>query len=237
MQANNLNINFLNQFHQECIGYPGKKVQQFKTLLFRQFAGRKHEISRLAPSVEQKLEDSEVICRLMTQLENENIPDYCRLSNIARKIKRQVSSYVTNEHFTTKYFKMILRISEPFIRLIDDFHEKAQQGLLNRLKALHKAEKNLTKNTSVRSDQADDLILIMEQFLDHLYDYYNDFNSCIDKDSDGLKGTAVTTYLEQYMINLVSLIEKLMYDTKSTQTLLQSWKTRLAKRELQAIYN
>ena len=237
MQANNFNIHFLNQFHQECIGYPGKKAQQFKTLLFRQFAGKKHEISRLVPSVEQKLEDSEVICQLMSQLENENIPDYCRLSNFARKVKRQVSCYVMNEHFTTKYYKMVLGILDPFIRLVDDFHDKAQRVLLNKLKALHEVEKNLTKNTFISSDETDDLIVIMEQFLDYLYEYHNDFNSCIDKDSDGLKGVAVNTYMEHYMINLVSLIEKLMYDTKSTQTLLQCWKTKLANRELQAIYN
>ena len=237
MQANNFNIHFLNQFHQECIGYPGKKAQQFKTLLFRQFAGRKHEIPRLVPSVEQKLEDSELICHLMSQLEHENIPDYFRLSNFARKFKREVSSYVISEHFTTKFYKMVLGMLESFIRLIDDFHEKSQQLLFNRLKVLHKAEKDLAKNTSISSDEANDLILIMGQFLDYLYDYYNDFNSCIDKDFDGLKGTGDTTYREQYMLNLVSLIEKLMYDTKSTQTLLQSWKTQLSSRELQAIYN
>jgi hypothetical protein len=237
MQANNFNIHFLNQFHQECIGYPGKKVQQFKTLLFRQFGGRKHEISRLVPSVEQKLEDSEVICRLMTQLENENIPDYFKLSNFARRFKRDLSSYVMNEHFTTKYYKMALGILEPFIRLIDDFNEKTQQLLFNRLKALPKAEKHLAKNTSISSEEADDLIVIMGQFLDYLYDYYNDFNSSIDRDSDGLKGIAFPTNMEQHMTNLVSLIEKLMYDTKSTQTLLQGWKTQLANRELQAIYN
>ena len=77
MQTNNFNIHFLNQFHQECIVYPGKKVQRYNTLLLRQFAAKKHEIPGLVPSVEERLDDSGIICRLMTQLENENIPDYC----------------------------------------------------------------------------------------------------------------------------------------------------------------
>ena len=237
MQTNNFNIHFLNQFHQECIVYPGKKVQRYNTLLLRQFAGKKHEIPGLVPSVEERLDDSGIICRLMTQLENENIPDYFRLSMFGRKFKRQVSAYVMNEHFTTKYYQTILGILEPFIRMIEDFHREAQQVLLNRLKTLHRAEKNVTENTSISTAEADDQVIIMSRFLDYLYDYYNDLNSCIHKDSDGTKGITVTTYMEQNMINLVSLIEKLMYDTKATQTLLQYWRTQLANRELRGIYN
>ena len=204
MQTNNFNIHFLNQFHQECIVYPGKKVQRYNTLLLRQFAGKKHEIPGLVPSVEERLDDSGIICRLMTQLENENIPDYFRLSMFGRKFKRQVSAYVMNEHFTTKYYQMVLGILEPFIRMIEDFHREAQQVLLNRLKTLHRAEKNVTENTSISSAEADDQVIIMSRFLDYLYDYYNDLNSCIHKDSDGTKGITVTTYMEQNMINLVS---------------------------------
>ena len=237
MPSNNFNIHFLNQFHQECIVYPGKKVQRYNTLLLRQFAGKKHEIPGLVPSVEERLDDSGIICRLMTQLENENIPDYFRLSMFGRKFKRQVSAYVMNEHFTTKYYQMVLGILEPFIRMIDEFHEEVQQVLLNRLRALLKAEKHVVENISISSEEADDLVTIMGRFLDYLYDYYNDLNSCIDRESDGLNRIAVTTYMEQYMVNLVSLIEKVMYDTKSIQSLLECWKRQLENRELQVIYN
>ena len=132
---------------------------------------------------------------------------------------------------------MVLGILEPFIRMIDEFHEEVEQVLLNRLRALLKAEKHVVENISISSEEADDLVTIMGRFLDYLYDYYNDLNSCIDRESDGLNRIAVTTYMEQYMVNLVSLIEKVMYDTKSIQSLLECWKRQLENRELQVIYN
>ena len=237
MQANNFNIHFLNQFHQERIVYPGKKEQQYENVMFRKFAGGKKETPVLAASVERKLHDSAIVCRLITNLENENLPDYFRTSSIARNLKRQVSSYIKVKPFTTKYYKMVLGLLEPFIGLIDDFQEKSQQILLNKLRALQTITTNKTNNTAAYSEEIEDVALVMERFIDQMYDYYNDFNCCVNKESEGLKGVTVTTYMEQYITKLVSLIEKIMYDTRSTQTLLQSWKVELARRELQMIYN
>ena len=193
MSSNNFNIHFLNQFHQKSIAYPGKKEKQINKLLFRQFHGKKDELTGLAAVLEQKLDDSKILSRLITQIENQNIPDYFRLSHSARELKRNIAAYVVTEPFTTSYYIRVLGVLKPFIRLIEDFHEKAQQRLLNRLKAANGPEESTRNYTSFRSQEADELSGIFERFLDHQYDYYNDLNSCIDRDADGSKGVTVTT--------------------------------------------
>ena len=237
MQANNFNIHFLNQFHQEDIVYPGKKERQYKNVLFRQFGERKNEIPFIVPAVERKLDDSAIICRLISNLENETLPDYFRMSSFAHNLKRQVSSYMTMEPFSTTYYKTVLGLLQSFICLINEFQEKAQQKLLVRLKTFQTVTGNKTNNTTALSEEIDDFVIVMSRFLDGMYDYYNDFNCCVNKESEGLKGVIVTTYMEQYLVKLVALIEKIMYDTRSTQNLLASWKLRLSRRELQRIYN
>jgi hypothetical protein len=228
-------IHLINHFRKEHPDYPCKKEQQFNNLLFRKFSGKKNEICRLSNVLEQQLNDTGIICRLITQLENENIPDYFRLSSFAYSFKRQVYSYIRQEAFTSTYYTTVLNVLKPLCQLIDEFQHELQTLLIG-LKALQNNRPNTNRDLS-SSEELDVVMTVIEQFLDDLYDYCEDLNSIINNESQGYKSITVTTHVRQYISKAVSFIEKLTGNMKQTQALLESWRKRLNRRKVQETYN
>ena len=70
---------FLSNFRGGAINYPGQ-LKTYQNILYRQFAGAKDVINHLAQSLSEKLDDTEIIKRLISQIETKNIPAYFTVS-------------------------------------------------------------------------------------------------------------------------------------------------------------
>jgi hypothetical protein len=190
----------------------------------------------LSKVLEQKLNDTAIIDRLVKDLENQNIPDYFRLSSFSHSLRRQIYSYIRTDVIITNYYKTVLDILNAFTELINDFQEKVQKNLLSKLKRLQTNVAGNNKQWS-SSEETEVAIIVIGKFLDELYDHYEDFSHIINSESRDFKSVTVTTHMQQYLLKLVSFIEKLIQDLTSTQKLRTSWGQRIIKRELQEVYN
>ena len=108
---------------------------------------------------------------------------------------------------------------------------------MKKVKATSTNEASDNETGSIDSDDVDDIITVIEKYLDEILIYYENFNAFSYEKSRDTRGVTVTTQMEQSLSELITLIEKLIFATGSTLTSLKSWKIQLADREIQEIYN
>src|SRR5688572_9272702 len=124
MQHSYFSKQFADQFKQETLIYPGFGEEQFRHLLFRQFAGKDNGIRMMGNELVEKMSDAAIIKSLMVQLGRKNIPDAFMLSSLVQGMYEVFYSYVQHEPYDAPYFQELLNILQPFYLLIGSAQEK-----------------------------------------------------------------------------------------------------------------
>lgn len=182
----------------------------------------------------RNMTEKALIVRIINQLESDYTTNYILLQRYAHNLGKQLSAQIRKEPGTSTCCSRLLSVVQPFLLLINSFHEKAQKDLLENLKSIA-ANKKRPINTT--SDDVNDIMVLTGRFSDSLIDYCEAFDSFLYNESQNTCGVAVTTYIEQYLLQLANLLERLFSSITATQRLLNSWKLQLAYRENQELYN
>lgn len=234
MQHLHLNTRFINQFRFNHIIFPCSPEKKYRQYRFRQFTGRKNDIVLLGKYFVENPTDAAVVAQLAKQLEKEYGASYTLLARYAQNLEKLLLARIRKEPLTSICCSRLLSVVQPFLRLINSFHDKAQKELLKNLKVIL-ANKTYPVDTS--SHEVDDIMEVTGQYTDALLNYNDTFNSFLYNESQNTCGVAVTTHIEQHLLQLTTLLEKLLLAIESTQRSFKSWKRQLARKEKQELYN
>lgn len=234
MQHLHLHKRFINQFRFNHIIYPCREEKQYRQFRFRQFAGPKNEIKGIGKFFVRNMTEKALIVRIINQLESDYTTNYILLQRYTQNFAKQLSAQIRKGPGTSTCCSRLLSVIQPFLLLINSFHEKAQNELLENLKSIAANKKRPVDTTS---DDVNDIMLLTGRFSDTLVDYCETFDSFLYNESQNTCDVAVTTYIGQYLLQLANLLERLFSSITSAQRLLNSWKVQLAYRENQELYN
>ena len=87
------------------------------------------------------------------------------------------------------------------------------------------------------SDDVDNIMLVSGKYMISLLEYCEAFHSFLNDEAENKCGVALSTELEQYLLQLTSMAEKLVDAVGATQGCLKLWKLRIADREECQLYN
>lgn len=121
--------------------------------------------------------------------------------------------------------------------MINTFQEEVQSNLLTKLNDLVSNNVNSEITKFFFSDDVEDIQVKLEQYLDEIRRHYDDFNMLLPQELDKPGTIRITYIVEQSLLKLLMLLERLIVNIESTNALLEEWKGRMVSTELQQVYN
>lgn len=237
MENAHFDKNFLHQFRQDYIVYPCSDEHLYRDFLVRQFAGAEHEIPVIGDWLSGKTNSLHAGSGLISNMRKKDLPATGRLLRFVRDFNRFLCSCAGKEPFTAQYYHLLLADLKPFFSLMRSFREKLRLALLDKTAALL-ADK--THPDSARNFFDKDLDIIrseMDEYTGQIWKYYDYFNYLLKEESGNGRAVAVFSQVEEYLIQLISLTEKVLISTELTQSMLGRWQEELTGLEMQALYN
>lgn len=237
MKKGPLNKDFIPRPGQEdLIYYPFAGERQFQNFAYRQYAGGKKE-KKLLAKYYTITGNEYIINRLITRLENESFPGFSRISSFIQQFQKVLHTGIRDEPYTSGYFNSLLTVLNPFQELVTIFREKVQTTLSDWLNSRGINKLNTNGSADIESKDVDAIITMMEQFTEELLPYYDKLNAFLDRESRGNAATAVSTLIEQFLVHLITMLEKAFMNAEIIRGWLESWKNRLMLCEMQEMYN
>lgn len=237
MRNNPITTDFTKQFRQEYIAYPGSEEKLYSNFFFRQFAGGRNETAIIDISLEEKMSDENIVNYLFKKLRKKDLPDFTRLLCFMQIFQKKISSYTKKEPYSSLYYQQLLGSLGQCISLVSSFHEQIQKDLVDQLK-IHTQNRLASGNAKyLNSGDIDIFLSEIEIFLNQVQKYFIHFNSLLQQESANCERISVTSRIEQYFLELVTFIERIILDTTSTSSQLVKWQIKLATRETEELYN
>jgi len=117
------------------------------------------------------------------------------------------------------------------------FQEKIQKSLLNRLKILMMNKRDTRNAAYFYNGDIDDIWVEIEEYSDRIRQYSEHFNMLLQRETNNCRDITVTSQVEQYLIQLIALIEEVILANDTTQSQLEEWQMQLLSLENQEINN
>ncbi len=233
MSSHHLNNSFIKRFQDKPV-HLGITEKRYNDLLIHQFTGDNKDILPLLSPLAGKLNDNEIVQRLMSKLIRKDIPATKCMLCFIQYLQHKLKNYDPEEPYTSRFCAMLQVEFTTFHSLIEAFQEKILIALLRILEIVN--SKKATATGTIYGEDVCNVSGEIECYLDLVGKYHDYFNMLWQKE---LQRAAITVLSDigENLSYLTDKIEKVLAESGNTKYLLKKWKTKLINRELQQTYN
>jgi hypothetical protein len=228
MRDNSFNKSFLNNFRPGDEILPFAEERQYKGLFFRQYKGSKKEIPFLGESLIYKIDEADISRKIISKIEKEDIPVLQQISGFVYGFRQIIQSFAGREPFCSGYYQKLQFLLNPFYSVISSYKENTLKKVKHTL--IHTDAQTIYRQSTATCHE-------MEEFSKRLRKYYDRFDFLLRGQTPGCSNVATVSRMEQYQRQLVTLLEKALVITHSTELLMKKTNDPLSDLELQELYN
>lgn len=238
MSTEPFSIAFARQFRQEYTLYSATEEYQHGSLLFKQVTGELAAIGPLAALVAKKLHNAQLINRIITKLENEDIPQANYLCAIINSMSNEFNAYVEHEPYTARYYNDLIAMLDSFQKIADAFEKDVCEEVAGNLKHIYTAIDEQHSTVDIDDNYANTITEQIDFYLKNMLGYYNHFITIWQNEADNnQKGPRLTTQVADHLSELIAVTELVIASMENTRELLLTWDAHMHMSEMQELFN
>lgn len=237
MSKLHLHKSFLRQFHEDPVVSPTPEKFRYQHLNYRSFNGKHREVRLLYRSLSGRLNDEQIVQRLMEKLTKEVVPHAKKMSGCARQLFQIFTVYSDLQPYSACYYSTLLSELKIFTALTEHFKSRMQNHLIGFLENISSETTLKEESTACYTEDIRSLRHLTKVSLNQIEDIYDRIDLIVGKESQNEKAVTVASRIGEFLRHLLSLTENLIFSTRDTLNLLGKWEKRMLKREMQEIYN
>lgn len=228
------NTDFIRDLRKLNLQSTWKAQDRFDQLLLSHYSPDKSDLFLMIDLLKDRLCYHDTMNEMVYQLEMELVPAGNRLTAYLQKITIIFSDYCSSEEDSSPYLKEILATLIPLLVMVNGSCQQ-QDMFCDRLwDVLANPEEHLQEDLSTDlTDELED----MEKFVRELEKHYEMIWKLMDREKALILPLSVMTPVEQYLIKLLDLIERLMQPANNCTIQLSNTCLEIKAMEVQAEWN
>jgi hypothetical protein len=237
MSFNYFGKDFAKQFKYESDLYSQTPEYHHGNLLVKQFTGNYDELNTLGDELAEIFFNSKLISLIVCTIRNEAIPTTSQLYKLITEIKGNFEYDLQLEPYTAHYYKDHIAMLDSFAQLINSFRKYLDENVNSQLFRfqlyIHTAENSYVAESSSLTEITEQ----MEFYLKNILSYYNYIIVACQYESSNGNGVDLTTYMADYLHDLIIKSEETIACIEDLRTLILTWVAEIGIRDDQEIYN
>jgi len=185
----------------------------------------------------KEIDHSSIVGDLIRRLKNEDISSTRKLFKFAHKMLVKFSYCVENESYTAKYYKKLLCTLESLLSVLKTYQGNIQLPLLRTMNSYLTGNGHSAEGTPLCSEDLAAIQVLQIRYADEIHRLYEDFKILFEMESDKKYPVKILSRVEYYLLKLMTLLERSIFNANFLGKRLQEWNVRLIRKENQELYN
>ena len=238
MSHNYFGKDFAKQFKYDCELYSPTPEYHYGNLLVKQFTGNYEELNTLGEELAETFFNTKLIYQIVCTIRNEAIPTASQLCKLIAEIKSKFEFDLQLEPYIAHYYNDLIAMLDSFAELINSFRKYIDEQVNSQLIKYH-LDILATENSYIaESSSLLEVIDQIEFYLKNILSYYNYIIVTWQYESNNnSKGIDLTTYMADYLHDLIIKAEETIACIEDLRTLILVWEAQMEGREDQELYN